>query len=156
MRTEFRAAALPEDLRRLMAFDRKVFPPGDRFASWYWKQVESWWMLVDDVRVGCCAFSPHTDFGEHEHPHRPGSLYISTTGILPAYQGQGFGALLKAWQVCYARRCGFDRIVTNTRRGNVAMLRLNRKFHFRTVRTVPEYYQDPPDATVVMELRLAR
>ena len=158
MRTEFRAAIVPDDVRRLMAFDRKVFPPGDRFTAWYWRQVESWWMLVDEVRVGCCAFAPDADFHESAggHPPEPGSLYIASTGILPAYQGRGFGTLLKAWQICYARQHGFTRIVTNTRQRNDVMIRLNRKFHFRTIRTSAAYYADPPDATGVMELRLER
>ncbi len=32
------------------------------------------------------------------------------------------------------------------------MLRLNRKFGFKTIRTIQRYYIDPPESTVVMEL----
>ena len=133
-----------------MAFDRKVFPPSDRFPASYWKQLESYWLLVDGVNSGCCAFEPHTGF---EDPLR-GSLYIATTGILPKFQRQGLGALLKSWEVAYARRHGFQRIVTNTRKKNRAMIALNRRFGFEIIRTVPRYYADPVDATVVMELLL--
>jgi ribosomal protein S18 acetylase RimI-like enzyme len=37
---------------------------------------------------------------------------------------------------------------------NTAMIRLNRKFGFRVVRTVPAYYENPRDATLVMARRL--
>lgn len=79
-----------------------------------------------------------------------------STGILPEARGLGFGRLLKCWQITYARRHRFSRIVTNTRKHNHAMIGLNRSFGFRTIRTTPHYYQDPDEATVVMELRLAR
>ncbi len=83
-----------------------------------------------------------------------GSLYISTTGILPKFQGKGFGQLLKCWEIAYARHNGFTRIVTNTRKRNRSMIALNRKFGFRIIRTTPRYYSDPTDSTVVMELTL--
>ena len=88
------------------------------------------------------------------NPPCKGSLYIASTGIHPKFQGKGFGALIKSWQICYARHHGFKRIVTNTRRRNTAMVSLNRKFGFRIIRTTPRYYSDPDDATVVMELLL--
>jgi ribosomal protein S18 acetylase RimI-like enzyme len=152
--TEFRAARLPQELRSLVNFDRRVFPPGDVFPPSYWRELDSWWMLVNGVKVGCSAFAPHVDFRDGEPEPLQGSLYIASTGIHPAWQGRGFGSMLKAWQVCYARQYGFHRIVTNTRKRNAAMIRLNRKFHFRTIRTTPGYYRDPKDAAVVMELRL--
>jgi ribosomal protein S18 acetylase RimI-like enzyme len=155
---EFRAAELPRELRSLVNFDRKVFPRGDVFPALHWRELEPWWMLVDGVRVGCSAFAPGVDFREdlpgEANLASPGCLYIASTAILPSWQGMGFGTMLKAWQVSYARCHGYDRIVTNTRKRNAAMIRLNRKFHFRTLRTTPRYYQAPPDATIVMELRL--
>ena len=159
MKTGFRKAALPRDLRSLQAFDRKVFRKSDWFTADYWRICESYWLLVDDVKAGCCAFQKHVDFQEDIradglNPPRPGTLYISSTGILPKFQGQGFGQLLKCWQIAYARRHGFTRIVANTRKRNAAMIALNRKFGFRIVRTSPRYYADPIDATVVMELAL--
>ena len=159
MRTEFRKAILPREIRSLMAFDRKVFSSSDLFDSKTWKMFESYWMLVDGIKAGCCAFDAHTDFQEDINqdginPPLKGSLYISTTGILPRFRGMGFGALLKSWEISYARFHGFSRIVTNTRKHNVAMIKLNRKFGFRIIRTTPGYYSDPADATIVMELRL--
>lgn len=159
MRTEFRRARVPDEIRGLLAFDRKVFAAPDRFTSAYWRHIESYWMFVDGVKAGCCAFERHVDFqGDQRedsgNPPMRGSLYIATTGILPEYQGCGLGTLLKAWQVAFARLHGFHRIVTNTRKRNSAMIHLNKKFRFRMIRTTSGYYRDPAEATVVMELRL--
>jgi ribosomal protein S18 acetylase RimI-like enzyme len=158
MKTEFRKA-LPVEIRGLVAFDRKIFPKSDRFSKEYWKDIEAYWMLVDDVKVGCCAFEKRVDFQEdiqadEANCRMDGSLYISTTGILPEFQGRGFGQLLKCWEIAYARHHGFTRIVTNTRKKNRAMIALNRKFGFQVIRTTPRYYSDPVDSTVVMELIL--
>jgi ribosomal protein S18 acetylase RimI-like enzyme len=118
-------------------------------------------MLVDGRRVGCCAFEPHVDF-RHDlrrdgiNPRREGSLYITSTGILPEFQGRGFGALLKAWELQYARRHGFTRIVTNHRKSNRAVIALNRKFGFKVLRISPGYYRDPVEATVVMQRKLGQ
>ena len=38
-----------------MAFDRRVFPPAERFDAEYWALCDAWWMLVDGVKAGCCA-----------------------------------------------------------------------------------------------------
>lgn len=157
METEFRKAILPDDLRSLMAFDRACFSPGDRFPTDYWRAIEAYWMLIDGLKVGCCAFEWHRDFHVHSGEpasRRPGSLYIATTGIRPAQQGKGYGMLLKAWEITYARRHGFERIVTNVRKRNGAMIALNEKFGFRAIRTIPRYFAQPVDATVVMELLL--
>ncbi len=116
-------------------------------------------MIVDRRKAGCCAFQRDIDFQEdiredRENIVREGSLYIVTTGILPAFQGLGLGRLMKAWQVSYARRHGFSRMVTNTRKSNKRMIALNRNFGFRVIRTTPAYYSNPPEATAVMELML--
>jgi ribosomal protein S18 acetylase RimI-like enzyme len=159
MHLEFRQAVIPDEIRKLMAFDRKVFPKADLFGAADWRVYDSYWMLVDGVAVGCCAFLPHAGFLEDLHDDDPyrrvqGSLYIASTGILPRFQARGLGAMLKCWQIAYAKYHGFNRIVTNTRRRNTRIISLNRKFGFKIVRTTPGYYSDPPDATVVMELRL--
>ena len=118
-------------------------------------------MIVDGVRAGCCAFERHADFqedlrGDGRNPRLRGSLYIASTGILPRLQGRGLGAVLKTWQIAYARCHGFTRILANTRKSNLRMIGLNRKFGFRVVRITRGYYHDPVEATVVMELRLNR
>lgn len=161
MTTEFRPAVLPNDLRSLMAFDRKVFTRSDLFPAAYWRACEAWWMLIDGEKAGCCAFQRDLDFQEDLeedgwNPEKKGTLYIATTGLLPAYQGTGLGPLMKAWQIAWARRNGFTRIVTNTRKRNKRMIALNERFGFKVIRTTPGYYAEPTDATVVMELKLRR
>ncbi|MEO8026412.1 MAG: N-acetyltransferase [Bryobacteraceae bacterium] len=159
MRTEFQPANLPRDARALAAFDRKVFPKADCFPPSMWLNFEPYWLLVDGVRAGCCAFDRQADAAEDLHDpraHRRRTLYIVSTGILPAYQRQGFGDLFKAWQIAFARRHGFQRIVTNTRKRNKAMIALNRKWGFKIVRTVPQYYAEPADAAVFLELALCK
>jgi ribosomal protein S18 acetylase RimI-like enzyme len=156
MKTEFRKAILPKELGALLAFDRKVFPKPDRFDRAYWSACESHWLIVGNTKVGCCAFEKHVDFhnASGDAPRRAGSLYISTTGILPKFQSQGFGPLLKSWQIAYARYHGFNRIITNCRKRNARMIALNRQFGFRIVRTIPRYYMEPTDSSVLMELLL--
>lgn len=158
MQIEIRKAVLPDELRSLLLFDRKVFPQ-DYFGPEEWQRYKSYWLLLGRRKIGCCAFEANVDFTEDlrlPNPRRTGSLYISTTGILPAYQGIGFGRLLKAWQIAYARHQGFIRVVTNTRKSNKSMITLNKSFGFRAMRTTPGYYSDPSEATVVMELLLPR
>ena len=151
MKTEFRKAELPRELRSLAIFDRKVFP-SDYFPPSYWNACEAYWLLVEDRKIGCCAFEEHVDF-PGDTPMQ-GSLFISTTGILPPFQGVGFGRMMKAWQIAYARYRGFTRIVTNTRKRNRAMIALNESFGFQVIRTISRYYANPTGATVVMELLL--
>jgi ribosomal protein S18 acetylase RimI-like enzyme len=159
MNTEFRKAIVPDEIRGLMAFDHRVFPKSDRFDAAYWNICESYWMVVDGVQVGCCAFERHVDFQDDIrrdglNRRRRGTLYICSTGILPKFQGKGFGSLLKSWEVSFARYHAFKRMVTNTRKRNTKMIELNRKFGFHVIRTTPRYYSDPTDSTVVMELIL--
>jgi len=155
---QFRQAEIRDELRSLVTFDHKVFP-ADSFPASEWRYYESWWLLLNQRKIGCCAFEPNVDFQDDlqsgaGNPKLPGSLYIASTGILPPFQGQGLGQLFKAWQLAYARRQGYTRIVTNTRKSNAAMIALNRKFGFRILRTTRAYYANPTEATVVMELPL--
>jgi ribosomal protein S18 acetylase RimI-like enzyme len=146
MKTEFRRAEKPRELRSLEIFDRKAFHqyPADWFDREDWKAFDAWWLIVDNRKIGCCAFERASD----------SCLYIASTGILPAFQGQGFGDLFKCWQISYARHHGFQRMITNSRKSNTAMIRLNRKFGFKVLRTTAGYYESPREATVVMELKL--
>jgi ribosomal protein S18 acetylase RimI-like enzyme len=144
MKVEFRKAIQhpsPDrgETRALMAFDRRVFPPADRFDAEYWRKCEAWWMFVGRVKAGCCAFEDN---------------YIATTGILPEYRRQGLGSLMKAWQIAYAKRLGYRCLVAHARASNLASIALNEKFGFRITRILPGYYEDPVEAGVVMRLVL--
>jgi ribosomal protein S18 acetylase RimI-like enzyme len=160
MHTTFRRAIHPDETTSLVIFDHKAF--ANYKADWFdpedWANYESWWLIINGVKVGCCAFQHDADFQERDAPdirRRSGSLYIASTGILPRVRGQGFGDLMKRWQICYARYHGFKRIVTNTRESNRPMIGLNRKHGFKIIRTSPGYYEHPLERVVVMELGLA-
>jgi ribosomal protein S18 acetylase RimI-like enzyme len=159
MHAEFRAADSAKEIRALMAFDRKVFSPSDRFDSQTWRECHAFWLLVRGKRVGCCAFAENVDFTEDQSADgtnvpAPGSLYIMTTGILQEHRGKGLGSLMKAWQISYARCHGFAKLVTNMRQSNTAVIALNKKYGFKRKRISPRYYQDPDEPTIVMERRL--
>lgn len=158
MKVSFGKAVLPGERKHLVAFDHKVFRRADWFHSDAWDRYESYWMLVNGRRVGCCAFERAADFEvdpDKDSAPRNGSLYIASTGILPRHQGKGFGERFKRWQIAWARRHGFTRIVTNCRKSNRAIIRLNQKFGFNILQTTPSnYYHQPPEPALVMELLL--
>ena len=155
MDVQFRRALVPREIRSLVVFDHKAFHnyPADWFDRDAWMSLETWWMLAGQRKIGCCAFERH---GAKKDRRSRGSLYVASTGILPAFQGKGFGSLMKRWQISYALRLGFTRIATHTRRSNRAMIGLNRKFGFKILHTIRNYYESPSEAAVVMELRLPR
>ena len=146
MELEFRRVDVEKELRRLREFDKRVFLKADLFPASFWRAAEVYWMLVDGKRVGCCALQDELE--------ADGVLAISSTGILPAWQGIGLGRVMKAWQIAYARRHGYGRVVAETRASNERMIRLNQSFGFRSVRTTPGSYFDPEEAAVEMELVL--
>lgn len=155
---EFRRAAVPEEIAELCRLDLEIFGK-DAFDEELWLSLEPYWILVDGTVAGCAAFALDTEFQEDlreddENVPRQGTLYIQTTGLLGDYRGQGLGKRIKEWQVEYARRNGFERVVTNCRESNAAMIAINEKYGFRAIRTTPGYYEDG-EATVVMELILA-
>lgn len=137
---------MPKELNDLIAFDRRIFSASDRFDAEYWRRCESWWLLAAGAKVGCCAFEKSARGGR--------TLYIATTGILPKYQRQGFGQLMKAWQIAYAQRRGYRRLVCHSRESNLRMIALNRRFGFHVARRLPGYYTEPDEPGLLMELRL--
>jgi ribosomal protein S18 acetylase RimI-like enzyme len=150
---EIRKAVIPDEIEALCDFDRKVFGsyPEDLFSPEDWTELESYWLIVDGNIVGCLALKPDVDYDENPSP---GSLYIESTGVLPQYQGQGFGTKMKEWQIEYARRHGFSRVVTNARQSNISSIRLNQKFGFRIREVASDYYSGPDESAVVMELEI--
>ena len=154
MNIEFRKARVPDEIQALCEFDRKAFAsfPADLFEPEDWAGYESYWMIVDGKTVGCSAFVHDVDYDEQP---RAKSLYIISTGVLPEFQGKGFGTKQKEWQIEYAKQHGFDVIVTNMRESNNPIIRLNKKFGFTTREIVAGYYSDPEEAALVMELKLS-
>ena len=150
---EFKKVIVPDEIDALCEFDRKAFHayPSDIYTPEDWQECESYWLIVDGKTVGCTAFEHNMDYDEQ---NCPGYLYISSTGVSPEFQGQGFGDMQKKWQIEYAKRNGFTRIVTNMRQSNERIIRLNEKFGFKQRKIDPHYYEDPDEAAVVMELDL--
>ena len=156
MMLEFRRAVLPEEGAELWKMDVEIFGV-DAFAPEDWLSLESYWILVDGRVAGCAAFIPDVEFGEDlgdgENLAQRGTLYIQSTGLRREFRGRGLGSRVKEWQIEYARRNGFARMVTNCRESNAAMIAINERFGFRAIRKTEGYYADG-EATVVMELVL--
>jgi GNAT superfamily N-acetyltransferase len=157
MMLEFRKAVLPEEAAELWKLDVEIFGK-DAFEPEDWLGLESYWVVVDGRRAGCAAFIHDVEFQEDlredgQNVDQAGTVYIQSTGLLRAYRRQGLGNRIKAWQIEYAKRNGFRRIVTNCREGNAAMIAINKKHGFRAIRSTRGYYEDG-EATVVMELDL--
>lgn len=154
---EFRKAVLPVEAAELWKVDVEIFGV-DAFAPEDWLSLESYWIVVDGRVAGCAAFIHDVEFGEDllgdgENVEQRGTLYIQSTGLRREYRGQGLGTRVKEWQIEYARRNGFRRMVTNCRESNAAMIAINERSGFRAIRKTPGYYADG-EATVVMELML--
>jgi GNAT superfamily N-acetyltransferase len=157
MTLEFRKATLPQDAAELWKLDVEIFGV-DAFALEDWLSLESYWILVDGRVAGCAAFIHDVEFGEDllgdgKNVDQRGTLYIQSTGLRREHRGRGLGTRVKEWQIEYARRNGFVRMVTNCREGNAAMIAINERFGFRAIRKTEGYYADG-EATVVMELVL--
>jgi ribosomal protein S18 acetylase RimI-like enzyme len=142
MNIEFHKANIPEEIDALLEFDRKVFAsfPADLFDPEEWADYESYWMVADGKTVGCTAFMHDVDY---DGGPRPKTLYIASTGVLPEFQGRGLGTKQKQWQIEYARKHGFEVMVTNMRESNIPSIKLNEKFGFKRRTLVPDYYSDP-------------
>ncbi len=157
MRLEFRKAALPEEAAELWNLDVQIFGV-DAFALDDWLSLESYWIIAEGRVAGCTALIHDVEFGEDllgdgENVAQLGTLYIQSTGLRREYRGQGLGSRVKEWQIEYARRNRFGRVVTNCRESNAAMITINERFGFRPIRKTAGYYPDG-EATVVMELVL--
>ena len=155
MELEFRKAVLPEEGAELWKLDVEIFGD-DAFEEDLWLRLESYWIVVEGRVAGCAAFIHDVEFQEDlrgggENAAQPGTVYIQSTGLLQEYRGQGLGKRIKEWEIEYAKRNGFSRIVTNCRESNARMISINERFGFRAIRNTPGYYEDG-EATVVMEL----
>lgn len=153
---EFRRALIPNEIDALCDVDQRIFHahPSDLFSREFWaERCEAYWMIVNGQIVGCSAFQSNYD----HRGRNPGCLYISSTGILPEFRRQGFGRKQKEWQIEYARKNGFSRIVTNMRASNAPIIALNKSLGFAVHEFVPTgMYASPEEAAVVMELTLGQ
>src|SRR3989344_5704459 len=135
----------PDEMGLLCELDRKIFSEADAFDTpKLWEGLETFFVTNYDIVVGSTALRHDTDVSRRSHEDDYvgclNSLYIVSTGILPTWQGCGIGSIVKAWQIDYGRRYGFNQIVTNARASNLKSVRLNQKFGFKIVDTVPNWY----------------
>jgi ribosomal protein S18 acetylase RimI-like enzyme len=150
---EFKKVVIPDEMDALRDFDQKIFGdyPDDLFSPEEWGGLESYWVLMNGVPVGCIALEHDIDF---DGEPKPGSLFIASTGLLPDYQGRGYGSTIKEWEIDYGRRHGFKLIVTNARESNTRSIRLNEKFGFKVRETALGYYSNPKESATVMQLQV--
>ena len=157
MHIEMKVADTTIEAEALCEMDKKIFLPSDAFDDpEMWEGYECFWIVVDGQIAGSVAMGLNLDFGgswEKDAPC-PGCLFIVTTGILPDYQRKGIGSFVKEWQIDFARRGGFTRVSTNFRKSNIGSRRLNEKFGFKVVGEVADYFSDPDEPSIVMELEL--
>ncbi len=154
------AAVADRDKKALAALDRACFlHEEDQGEPWYYAKsgIESFWVKKDRKRIGAISLMQHRTYAPDPRclaKHSPDTLYLLSTALLPEFRGRGIGAVMKAWQVAYARMNGFARIVTHARIDNATSIALNKKFGFRETARLPFYYDNGADA-LVMELILS-
>ena len=149
----------PQDSRVLKILDwieHQTFMEFDRFSKKDWLCYVCYVLFCNEKPVGCCAMRHHNDVSIQEKGFiwRRNSLYIVNTSILPSFQGLGFGRFLKSWEVAYARYHLFRRIVTNCRMSNRTIIEINLDFGFIPVASLADYYHDPEEDSLVLELIL--
>jgi len=155
-------AADAEHIALLAKMDALIYVKADAFSEEDFKDPDfkNFLVRLDDEPVGSTVLAPNK--GETESydallPEVEGTLYIISTAILPQFQRQGIGSIVKAWQIAYAKRNGFKKIVTNARVSNKGSIALNKKFGFQMIRIIPEYYNPdyaggPREDTIVLQL----
>ena len=157
---EIRRAILPGDAYELAALDRRMFPAEDIFSAHAFcaKELHCFWILHNDDHIGSTVMLHHCGLApnwETDCPKERGTMYVTSTGLLPKFQNRSFGSIVKAWQIAYAREEKYRRIVTNARVSNMGSIKLNRKFGFRGLGVLANFYNDG-EAALTMELVLPR
>lgn len=158
MDIEIVRASLPKDSVHLAQMDIEIFG-SDAFsdpADWL-DELECFWVIIGGNRVGSIAIkhdSTITAWESHDYTYEPGCMYIVSTGLLPKCRGLGIGSYLKAWEVNYAKLHHFTRVITNCRTSNCIMVNLNKKFGFSEINRIRNYYENPTEDAVILELCL--
>jgi len=81
---------------------------------------------------------------------RENTAWIATVGVLPEFQGRGFGqALLEG---CEARLTGLRRVRLSVRMSNEQAIRLYERAGYEKVGTWGRYYSDGEDALVMEKI----
>lgn len=137
-----------DDLPALMAYEEGLFGP-DRWSEALYRDDigrvdRQWWALE----------SPDGEFAGWAGVMLGAQADLLTIGIVPAWQGHGWGALLLRWAIENARTAGARELFLEVRVTNKVALNLYRSIGFVEIGVRRRYYRDGIDAAV-MQLRLA-
>ncbi|HEY9584055.1 MAG TPA: GNAT family N-acetyltransferase [Candidatus Paceibacterota bacterium] len=147
----------PDEVKILCELDVQIFENNAFDAPELWENLETFFILADKFIVGSIALRHNTGMADHydyEYLPETGSIYIVSIGLLPAWQDRKIGKQGMQWIIAYARKNNFTRIVSNVRASNIRSILLHQGAGFRISQLIPEYYEEPKEDTVVLELKL--
>lgn len=124
--------------------------------SYYLTVLKFFWAEVNGETAGSLHLGLHLDWADDDDVlvDAPGCLLSASLGVLPAFRGRGVASAVRRWVIGYAKSEGFGRIVTYCRPSNTAIVRINQKFGFELIGEFPDYWEDPVEPCLVMELKL--
>lgn len=141
------------DWNRLDALERQIYRPADQFEPADWKDYECFVLKLRDQDIGALALRFNADLtDDDEFIAAPRTLFCGSIGVVPQYHRFGFGSLLLAAMITEARLRKCERIVSNIRESNTTSIALHQKFRFCSIRSILNFYDDPSEAAVIMEL----
>lgn len=152
-------AHTPNDARALAKLERKAFSNKEDWVppSYYKRRgMHSFWLLHNGRRVGVTCLLHNANISTKEgmlFGRQRETLYIISTSVLPQFQRGGFGSIVKAWQIAYARKHGYKKIITSVRESNAVSIHLNLKFGF-TISDCKEGFYADGDTGVILEKNL--
>lgn len=79
---------------------------------------------------------------------------IYRIGIVPTWQGRGYGRWLLARFLDWARRRRVSRVLLEVREGNLPAIGLYRAAGFQVIERRPNYFTAPPEDALILERRL--
>ncbi|MBI2035989.1 MAG: GNAT family N-acetyltransferase [Candidatus Liptonbacteria bacterium] len=157
MDLEIRKADSIMDATALLDLDQKTFPKADAFSDpsiWLGLQCFLLWYGKQPIASFALALNRDHRWKIDKRIYTPKSIFIVTTGILPAYQGMKLGRVLKEFQIAYTRLNGFHKIEATARVSNERIITLNKRFGFKEKEIISEFYENPAEDMVVLELKL--
>lgn len=160
MNLEIRKANPETESEQLSAMQVAVLPDEKPFPKdiWMEEKIETWWVMMDGEKVGIVSIemdsAPGSTYESDSEPS-PGSIYLILIGLIPKWQGIGLGKVAMNWLKTKARTTyGCSRIVSNLRPSNTCSVDLHAGEGFRVIGYKPDYYPNPIEGSLVLELKL--
>lgn len=110
-------------------------------------------MLVAQARTSGAAEGPEIA-GYIASRATAGELHINNVAVREAYRRNGIGHLLLSRAVEQGKRMGATTAFLEVRSGNLAAQALYKKCGFKAIAQRPNYYSDPPEDAIVMNMVL--